>query len=124
MKTAFEALAGLTGAELVALARSTREASPPVSTPSPAIVRAVSDPNGRAWRVEGPGWTMAPIGMPARNLNAAIDFLARVTTGFWPEMSARSFTAASIALAFWIDSPSPMLITTLTNLGTCITLSY
>ena len=67
---------------------------------------------------------MAPIGMPARSLKAAIDFLARVTTGFWPEISVRSFTAASIALAFWIASPRPMLITILTNFGTCITLSY
>ena len=28
--------------------------------------------------------TIAPIGMPLRTLNCAIDFLARVTTGFWP----------------------------------------
>ncbi len=26
--------------------------------------------------------TIAPIGIPARSLNAAIDFFARVTTGF------------------------------------------
>jgi hypothetical protein len=27
-----------------------------------------------------------PIGMPSRSLNAAMDFLAFVTTGFWPAM--------------------------------------
>ena len=29
---------------------------------------------------------MAPISLPARSLKVAIDFLARVTRGFWPVM--------------------------------------
>ena len=28
--------------------------------------------------------TIAPIGWPSRSLKVAIDFLALVTTGFWP----------------------------------------
>lgn len=62
MPDVFAAITRLTGAELVRLAQSTR-ATPLASTsPAPPAIRAVSDPNGRAWRVEGPGWTMAPIG--------------------------------------------------------------
>ena len=32
--------------------------------------------------------TIAPIGMPLRTLNCAIDFFARVITGFWPVIRA------------------------------------
>ena len=31
--------------------------------------------------------TFAPIGMPSRSLNPAIDLRALVTTGFWPVMT-------------------------------------
>ena len=41
---------------------------------------------------------MAPIDMPSRSLKAAIDFLALVTTGFWPAIALSSFTAPSISL--------------------------
>ena len=44
--------------------------------------------------------TMTPIGMPVRSLKAAIDFLARVITGFWPTIAVTSLTASSSALAF------------------------
>ena len=42
--------------------------------------------------------TLQPIGMPSRSLKPAIDFLARVITGFWPAISAISPTAASTFL--------------------------
>ena len=42
--------------------------------------------------------TIAPIGMPSRTLNAAIDFFARVTTGFCPVIWPRSATAGSSSL--------------------------
>ena len=34
--------------------------------------------------------TCAPIGMPSRSLNWAIDLRALVTDGFWPVIAARS----------------------------------
>ena len=34
--------------------------------------------------------TLAPIDQPSLTLNAATDFLALVTTGFWPEITAKS----------------------------------
>src|SRR5579875_3281679 len=39
--------------------------------------------------------TMQPMDMPSRSLKAAMDFLALVTTGFWPEMAA-CFTQSDI----------------------------
>ena len=44
--------------------------------------------------------TRAPMGMPSRTLKAAMDFLARVTTAFWPAMAESSATASSISLLF------------------------
>ena len=66
--------------------------------------------------------TMAPIGMPLRSLNCAIDFLARVTTGFCPVMRAISSAPVSEIFAFEVASPSPMLTTTLVTFGIAITL--
>jgi len=43
---------------------------------------------------------MVPRGISSRTRKPAIDFLALVTTGFWPVISARSLTAATIALPF------------------------
>ena len=37
--------------------------------------------------------TMAPIGMPLRSLNCAIDFFERVITGFWPVTRAKKSIA-------------------------------
>ena len=34
--------------------------------------------------------TLAPMGMPSRSLKAAMDWRARVTTGFWPVITSRS----------------------------------
>ena len=67
--------------------------------------------------------TLQPIGMCSRSLKLAIDFLARVTTGFWPVMTARSFAAASIFLPSWMASPTPMLMTILSSRGTCMALA-
>src|SRR5215510_13411345 len=68
--------------------------------------------------------TLAPIGTPSRSLKFAIDFLARVTTGFWPEISCRSAVAKSITLAFSRPSPTPMLMTTFSSRGTWNGLVY
>ena len=62
-----------------------------------------------------------PIGMPSRSLNWAIDLRALVTTGFWPVMAVRSRTAPSMSLLSLAASPTPMLTTTLTTPGTCMT---
>ena len=67
--------------------------------------------------------TFAPIGMPSRSLNCAIDLRARCTSGFWPVIAVRSRTAPSISFASRAASPTPMLTTTLTTPGTCMTLS-
>src|SRR5215212_303401 len=64
---------------------------------------------------------MTPMGLPVRTLKAAIDFLALVITGFWPTIWVRSFTAASSVLGFWIASPMPILTTTFSRRGTCMT---
>ena len=61
--------------------------------------------------------TCAPIGMPSRSLNWAIDLRALVTCGFWPVIAARSRMAPSISLESRAASPTPMLTTTLTTTG-------
>ena len=66
--------------------------------------------------------TLAPIALPSRSLKPAIDFLARVTTGFWPVIVARSRTAPSSREAWAVAAPTPMLSTTLESRGTCMTL--
>ena len=67
--------------------------------------------------------TLAPIGIPSRSLNCAIDLRARCTSGFCPVMSERSRTAPSINLASFAAWPTPMLTTILTSFGTCIGLA-
>src|SRR5882724_1459563 len=62
--------------------------------------------------------TFAPIGTPSRSLKFAIDFLAFVTIGRWPEISCRSAVAKSSTLAFSRPSPTPMLMTTFSSRGT------
>ncbi len=64
--------------------------------------------------------TMAPIGMPSRTLNAAIDFFAFVTTGFCPVIWPSSLTAGSMIFAFCVASPTPILTTILFSRGTAI----
>src|SRR6185312_1079198 len=68
--------------------------------------------------------TLAPIGMPSRSLNCAMDLRARCTSGFWPVIAVRSRTAPSISFASRAASPTPMLTTTFTTPGICMTLSY
>ena len=59
----------------------------------------------------------APIGMPSRNLNCAMDLRALVTDGRWPVIAPRSRIAPSISLESRAASPTPMLTTTLVNAG-------
>ena len=64
--------------------------------------------------------TLAPIELPVRTRNWAIERLALVTIGFWPVMSARSPRAASSAFALVRASPRPMLTTIFESRGTCM----
>src|SRR5262245_24626193 len=64
--------------------------------------------------------TMAPMGMPARTLKAAIDFLALVITGFCPVMWPRSLASGSSIFEFCVASPTPMLTTILCSRGTAM----
>jgi len=63
------------------------------------------------------------MGTPSRSLKFAIDFLARVTMGFWPVMAWRSAVAKSMIFALSRPSPTPMLITILFSRGTAHTLA-
>src|SRR5687768_2675102 len=65
--------------------------------------------------------TCAPIGMPSRSLNCAMDLRALVTCGFWPVMAVRSRRAPSMSLPSRAASPTPMLTTILVRPGTCMT---
>ena len=67
--------------------------------------------------------TWAPIGMPSRSLNWAMDLRALVTCGFWPVIAVRSRIAPSISLESRAASPTPMFTTILTRPGTCMTLA-
>ena len=68
--------------------------------------------------------TRAPMGIPSRSLNCAIDLRARRTSGFWPVIWVRSEIAPLIIFESRAASPTPMLTTTLTTPGTCMTFSY
>ncbi len=68
--------------------------------------------------------TLAPMFIPSRSLNAAMDFFALVMTGFWPLMVVSSSTAFSSAFEFWIASPTDMLMTTFSSFGTIIGFLY
>ena len=65
--------------------------------------------------------TCAPIGMPSRSLNCAMDLRALVTCGFWPVIAVRSLIAPSISFESRAASPTPMLTTILVRPGTCMT---
>ena len=47
--------------------------------------------------------TLQPIGMPSRTLKVAMALRARVMTGFWPAMSARSPAATEAFLESAVD---------------------
>src|SRR5690606_34093665 len=49
-----------------------------------------------------------PMGIPSRIRKFAIDLLARVITGFWPVIVAKSPEAVSMARGFSRASPRPM----------------
>jgi len=67
---------------------------------------------------------LAPIELPVRTRNWAIERLALVTMGFWPVIVVTSPSAASSALALVRASPRPMLTTILDRRGTCIGFLY
>ena len=52
--------------------------------------------------------TMQPMGMPLRILKFAIDFFARVITGFCPAIWPSSWAAVSSSFTFWLASPRPI----------------
>ena len=58
--------------------------------------------------------------MPSRSLKDAIDFLARLTFGFWPAMVASCSVAASSMLESCLASPTPMFRVILVIFGACI----
>ncbi len=62
--------------------------------------------------------TLHPMGEFSRSLKLAMDFFARVTTGFWPAMAPRSAVAKSSTFGFSLPSPTPMLITIFSSRGT------
>ena len=64
--------------------------------------------------------TMHPIGMPLRILKFAIDFFARVITGFCPAINPSSCAATSSSFTFWLASPRPMFTVTFFTRGTAI----
>src|SRR5690348_16821520 len=68
--------------------------------------------------------TQQPMGIPLRILKLAIDFLARVMIGRWPEICPSSAAATSSSLIFWLPSPRPMLTTTLATFGTAMGFLY
>src|SRR6202048_2272527 len=68
--------------------------------------------------------TLAPIGWFSRSLKVAIATREKVTIGFWPAISARSAAASSAFLRSLTASPTPMLSTTFSRRGTCMTLAY
>ena len=61
-----------------------------------------------------------PIGLFTRSLKFEMAFLERRTYGRCPVIAIRSFVAPSMALAFSIASPSPMLIAIFSRRGICI----
>ena len=65
----------------------------------------------------------APIGIPSRSLNWAMDLRALVTIGFWPVMASRSRMAPSISLAVTGSLAHPHVDDDLDHVGTCITLA-
>ena len=62
--------------------------------------------------------TLAPIGMFSRTLNCEIALRAFVITGFWPAMRARSAAATVAFFESAVDSPTPMLRTIFSIVGT------
>src|SRR5258708_28819179 len=67
--------------------------------------------------------TLAPIGWFSRSLKVEIATREKVTIGFWPGIKARSAAAVSAFLRSLTASPTPMLSTTLSRRGTCMTLA-
>ena len=65
--------------------------------------------------------TLAPMGMPARSLNVAMDLRALVISGCWPVMARRSATAPSMALESVAASPTPMFTTIFSIFGIIMT---
>src|ERR1700735_5214793 len=66
--------------------------------------------------------TMQPMGMPLRILKFAIDFLARVITGFCPVICSSSAAAVSSSFTFALASPNPIFTVIFFTCGTAIVL--
>ncbi len=66
--------------------------------------------------------TKQPMGIPWRILKVETETLARVVRGFWPVMTASSFSAASSSLMSREASPTPMLTVIFLSFGACMTL--
>jgi hypothetical protein len=64
--------------------------------------------------------TFAPIDMPSRILNWAIDLRALRTCARCPAITVSSSTAASSCLASFFASPTPMLSVIFVIFGTCM----
>src|SRR5271168_5608348 len=64
--------------------------------------------------------TMQPIAMPLRILKFAMDFFARVITGFCPVICPSSAAAVSSSFTFALASPIPMFTVTFCTRGTAI----
>ena len=62
--------------------------------------------------------TRAPIGIPSRSLNAAIDFVARRICERWPAIVESSSMALSSAFASVFASPTPMFSVIFETRGT------
>ena len=62
--------------------------------------------------------TLAPIGICSRTLKVEIARRALVITAFWPAIKARSLAAEVTFLVSAVASPTPMLRTILSSLGT------
>ncbi len=68
--------------------------------------------------------TMQPMGMPLRILKFAMDFFARVITGFCPAIWPSSCAAVSSSFTFWLASPRPIFTVTFETRGTAIVFEY
>ena len=67
--------------------------------------------------------TCAPIGMPSRSLNWAMDLRALVTAGFWPVIAARSRIGALDQLGVAGGLADAHVDHDLDQAGTCMTLA-
>ncbi|CPU63611.1 Uncharacterised protein [Mycobacteroides abscessus] len=86
--------------------------------------RAIDSRRSRNSHMRSPrSVTCAPIGMPSRSLNCAMDLRALVTCGFWPVIADRSRMAPSMSFESLAASPTPMFTTIFVTRATWLTFS-